>query len=63
MNNVLVKDGARYSGKYVATRSLKDKSVVSSGRDPVVVYTQAKEKGVRNPVITYVPRKGVVHIY
>ena len=61
--NVLIKDGEKYGGKYVATRSLKDKRVVSSGEDMAKVYADAKKKGVKAPVVFFVPQKGMVSIY
>lgn len=59
----LVKDGERYGGKYVATKSFADKKVVSHGDDPVMVYNDAKKKGHEDPVVFYVPPKGMVQIY
>lgn len=61
--NILVKDGEKYGGKYVATRSFKDKKVLCSGTDPVKVIEEAKKRGAQNPVIIYVFKKGMVHIY
>lgn len=60
---ILLKDGSKYDGKYVATRSFKNNEVLSSGSDPAKVFNNAKKKGARNPVIFYVPKKGMVHIY
>jgi hypothetical protein len=60
---VLVKNGAKYGGMYVATKSFKDKNVVTSGNDLVSVYKEAQKKGVEEPVVFYVPKKGMVHIY
>ena len=59
---VLLKDGANYGGKYVATRSFSDSDVISSGKDPAKVLQEAR-KIVDHPVILYVPKKGMVHIY
>jgi len=61
--NAMVRDGEKYSGKYVATRSFKDKKVLSSGNDPMKVFNMAKKKGAKDPVIFYVPEKDMVHIY
>ena len=54
----LIKDGEKYGGNYVATRSFKDRSVVSYGTDPLKVFDEAKKKGVKDPVVIYVPKKG-----
>lgn len=61
--NVLVKNSDKYQGKYVATRSFKDRKAVCSGRNPVKVLSCAKEKGIRDPVVFYVPKKNSVNIY
>ena len=63
VDNVLLKDGKKYSGQYVATRSFKDKKVVSHNVDIDKVFSDAKEKGVDAPVVFYVPNKKMVHIY
>jgi hypothetical protein len=63
MAPVLVKDGGKYDGKYVAVRSFKNNKVLSSGHDPVQVLEKAKKKGARKPVLVFVPKKDMVHIY
>lgn len=63
VNNVLLKDGEKYGGQYVATRSFKDRKVVTHGSDPSKVFNDAREKGVKAPVVFYVPKKGMVQIY
>ena len=63
MNNVLLKDGEKYGGQYVATKSFKDREVVTYGIDPGKVFNDAKDKGVKSPVVFYVPKKGMVQIY
>jgi hypothetical protein len=60
---VLVNNAEKYSGKYVATRSFKDKRVISAGADPLKVYNRAKRLGAKEPVIVYVPKKDEVLIY
>jgi len=62
-SNILVKNAEKYGGKYVATRSFKNKNVLSSGDDPTKVFNEAKSKGAKDPVIFYVPEKDMVHIY
>ncbi len=61
-NTILKGDSKRYSGKYVAVRSFKNNEVLCTGRNPSRVLNCAK-KQARNPVIFYVPKKDVVHIY
>ncbi|MBM4135624.1 MAG: succinyl-CoA synthetase subunit alpha [Nitrospira sp.] len=62
-SNILIKDGDKYGGKYVATKSFKNKKVISFGTDPLKVFEEAKKKGAKDPVIFYVPEKDTVHIY
>ncbi len=61
--NVLLKDSAKYSGTYVATRSFNHKTPICWGHDPVEVRKKAEEKGAKDPVVFYVPVKDMVHIY
>ncbi len=61
--NILVKDGDKYSGQYVATKSFKDNKVISFGKDPSKVLEDARKKGAKDPVIFYVPEKDMIHIY
>lgn len=53
------KDGKKHSGKYVATKSLTSRTVVSSGTNASTVANEAKEKGVDEPVVFFVPKKGM----
>lgn len=62
--NALIKaDGKKYGGKYVATRSIRDRRVVSSGDDPSKVLSEAKAKGAGDPVIIYVPKRGMTYLF
>jgi hypothetical protein len=63
MSRILLKDGEKYGGQYVAKKSFRDKKVVTHGSDPGKVFNDAKKKGVKEPVIFYVPKKGIVQIY
>lgn len=60
---VLLKDAEKYSGEYVATRSFIDKEAISYGSDPVKVFNEAKKLGIDEPVVFYVPGKGVIQIH
>lgn len=62
-SNLLLTNEKKYGGQYVATRTFKREDVVSSGATPEEVYNDAQSKGVKNPVVFYVPEEGVVHIY
>lgn len=62
-SNCLLKNSEQYTGKYVALDSYRDKTVVSSGGDPALVFKMAKDKGVKDPIIFFVPEREMVHIY
>lgn len=53
-DQVLVRD-QRYRGRYVAVNSFSKGKVVASGKDPAEVGDKAKKKGVKYPVIIFVP--------
>lgn len=63
MENILLKNGEKYSGQYVATKSFKNRMVVSHGSDLTKVFNEAKDKRIKEPVVFYVPKKGMVQIY
>ncbi len=58
----LVKNARRYRGKFVATSSFNDNSVIASGIDPQKVVEDAGKK-CESPVVFFVPKKNTVHIY
>ena len=62
-SNILISNGSKYQGKYVATRSFKTKKVLCAGKDPLKVFNKAKKSGASNPVVTFIPKKGIIHIY
>lgn len=47
-------------GKYVATRSFNDGTVVAVGESWSAVLAEAREKGIQHPVVIYVPAKDSV---
>ena len=59
----LLNNSEKYSGKYVALKSFKEKDAITSGKNPLMVYNKAKKAGAKNPVILYVPEKDTIHIY
>ena len=62
MEKILLKTH-QYDGKYVALKSAEDSTVVGFGKTPKKALNDAKEKGIQNPFIVYIPDKEVVHIY
>lgn len=62
MNNALFKD-EKYSGQYVAVKSIDEPVVITSGKDPVSVHSEASRKGYVDFLILFVPEKDLVHIY
>ncbi|MEK7376746.1 MAG: DUF5678 domain-containing protein [Candidatus Margulisiibacteriota bacterium] len=62
MENTLVKD-KKYSGRYVALKEFGDKTVIADGKDPNEAIRNANKKGLKDPVILFVPAKDMVQIY
>lgn len=62
-SNVIIRNGDKYGGKYVATKSFKDNKVVCFGPDLKKVYDKAIKMGIEDPVVFFVPKKGMIHIY
>ncbi len=53
----------KYGGQFVATRSFSSQKIICHGQDALVVRREAQNKGVKHPVVFYVPEKGIVHLY
>ena len=62
MEQILLKD-KKYSGRYVALEDYDTQIVIADGKDPQEAYEIAVNKGFADPVILYVPVKGMVQIY
>ncbi|MFA6217702.1 MAG: DUF5678 domain-containing protein [Candidatus Omnitrophota bacterium] len=62
MAQLLLKE-TKYEGRYVAIKDFDGTVVIADGKNPDEVYRKALKKGVCNPVVFYVPVKGMVHIY
>lgn len=62
-NLALIDHPELYSGQYVALKSFSDRIVITFGQAPQDVVNQAKNKGIQNPVIVFVPEKGLLNIY
>lgn len=60
---VLLKDGARYKGEYVALNNANERKVLCHGENIEEVMNKAIEKGVKEPVMVFVPKKNVTYIY
>jgi hypothetical protein len=52
-----------YEGKYVALRSVSDRTVVASGDDPETVMQEARERGAAQPVLFFVPSHDITLVY
>ncbi|MBF0566065.1 MAG: hypothetical protein HQK89_12570 [Nitrospirae bacterium] len=59
---VLINDGSKYAGKYVAIRGFGEKDVVASGNTPDDVYQITDKAGINNPIVFYVPEKDTIQI-
>ena len=62
MEQVLIKE-KKYQGQYVAVKNIKDTEVIASGRSLKIAFEKAVKKGVKNPLLIFVPEKNTVHIY
>lgn len=56
-------NGEQYDGQYVAVKSFFNREVISHGKQPADVLKEAIEKGFSDPVLLFIPEKGMVHIY
>lgn len=61
--NILIKDGKKYGGLFVAKKTFQDQEVISSGDNPVSVLEEAKKRGIEDPVVMFVPKEGMVNVY
>ncbi|MBN1383918.1 MAG: hypothetical protein JW983_03425 [Elusimicrobia bacterium] len=62
MQNILIRD-KKYLGQYVAIKDFDKPVVVAHGKNPKTVQKSATKKGFAEPVILFVPTKGMVQIY
>jgi hypothetical protein len=60
---LLLLNSEKYLGQYVALDSYKNRVVVCSGSDPALVFNRAKDKGIKDPIVFFVPEREMVHIY
>jgi hypothetical protein len=61
-NKVLIAEKG-YEGKYVAMRSMSDRTIIASGNNPDAVMKQANKQGVTDPVIFFVPNHDITLVY
>jgi len=52
-----------FNGRYVAMKGFDDNTIVWVGDNPASALKEAEAKGVRNPVLLYIPEEDIVHIY
>lgn len=62
MERLMIKSN-KYNGKYVAMASIGDNTVIGHGSSPEEALNKAREKGVENPFLLYIPDEDLVHIY
>jgi len=62
MKQVLVKE-KKYQGQYVAVKNIRNTRVIASGSNLKTTLEKALKKGVKKPLLIYVPEKDTVHIY
>jgi hypothetical protein len=62
MKNALIKD-EKFNGRFVALKDFNEKSVIVDGKTPSEVLEKSKQKGYSDPVILFVPVRGMAQIY
>lgn len=62
MVQTLIKNSS-FNGKFVAFKNFNDHSIIGEGDTPQQALEKAAERGFINPVITFIPIKGMVQIY
>ena len=53
-------DLSNYNDEYVVTKSFTDKEVLLHGTDPLKLLAQAKDQGIKDPVIFFITDKPLV---
>ena len=53
----------KYIGKYVAMKSFNNRTIIASGKDPIDVMGRAERKGFPDPLVIFVPPKGMANIF
>lgn len=61
--DVLLRDGEKFSGQYVAMKSFTDREIITSGTKPEKVMRDARKLGFTHPVMLFVPSKDSIHIF
>lgn len=51
----------KYKGKWIALKS-DEKTVVASGKDAKTAYSRTVNRGLKNPILSYVPLKLIPRI-
>jgi NADPH-dependent glutamate synthase beta subunit-like oxidoreductase len=59
----LMVNSNKYNGQYVAMVSIEDNIIIGHGDTPEEALKKAREKGVQNPFLLYVPDEDLAHIY
>lgn len=59
----LFSDNAKYAGKFVATPSFSDRSIISSASTIGKTIERANKKGYANPVVVKIPKKGTKFLF
>ncbi|MCX5698903.1 MAG: DUF5678 domain-containing protein [Candidatus Omnitrophica bacterium] len=62
MIQTLLKENS-YNGKFVAFKDFNDHTVIGDGNTPQQALEKAAKRGFVNPVVTFIPIKGMVQIY
>lgn len=61
-NNRILNEPEKYRGKYVVKASIQSREPVCAGDDPVSLFNKAKEMGIKDPVIFFVPDGPLLYV-
>jgi len=61
MREAIIKS-EKYRRQHVALSDFRSRTIIAHGRDPKKVFAAALKRGIRKPVIVYVPAKDTVQI-
>ena len=64
MENTIIKNySSAYENNWVALDAFVNGNVVAYGKDLQVVHKKAIDKGVKNPIVFYLPHKDGISIF
>jgi hypothetical protein len=53
----------KYRGRFIATKDFNSTKVITYGKDAGAVHSRAIKRGCKSPVVSYVPKENMYHIF